>query len=201
MAALWDLAAVHLKSSDVCFRFNCWIRYNHRMSDFKSQVARHRDTLNRLHERIHATFKVRDRSEAHKRAWKKACSEFHGFQSDIDKYLEEVSAEAISEDKQIRQFVFDFLSVDPIYYRSGYEKERLLKLLKALDLTDREKAVLRKTIQRRIHNGALREFRRFCQLIPKIQTEDFIADLRTAARSTDADIARRAAFALDYVVD
>ena len=170
------------------------------MTDFKSQIARHRDTLNELHERIHATFKMRDRSEAHKQTWKEACSKFHGFQSEIDIYLDEVSAERVSEDKQIRQFVFDFLSVDPIYFRSGYEKERLLKLLKALDLTDGEKAVLRQIIRRRIRNGALREFRRFCQLIPRIQTDDFVAELRTTAQSNEEDIKRRAAFALEYVV-
>ena len=170
------------------------------MTDFKSHVVRHRDTLNELQERIHATFKERDRSEAHERAWKEACSDFHGFQSVIDIILDEISAEAVSEDKQTRQFVFDFLSVDPIYFRSGYEKERLLRMLKALDLTDNEKVVLRQIIQHRIRNGALREFRRFCQLIPKIQSDEFVAELREAAHSDDADIKRRAAFALEYVI-
>lgn len=170
------------------------------MSDFKSQIGHHRDKVNELYRCIHSTFGARDRSEAHKRAWEDACSEFHGFRSEIDTYMDEVSAEAISEDKQIRQFVFDFLSVDPIYFRSGYEKEYLLRLLKSLNLTDGEKAVLRQTILRRVRNGALREFRRFCQFIPKIGNDAFIAELRAEAKSTDAQIQRRAAFALKYVV-
>ncbi len=171
------------------------------MSDFKSQIARHRDKLNELHERIHTTSKVRDRSEAHKQTWEDACSEFHGFRSEIDNYFDEVSAETITEDNQIRQFVFDYLSVDPIYFRSGYEKENLLRLLKALDLTDEEKEVLRRTTLRRIRNGALREFRRFCQFIPKVQNDAFVGELRLEAKSSDVQVQRRAAFALEYVVD
>ena len=169
------------------------------MSDFKSQIARHRDKLNELRERIHSTFKVRDRSEAHKLTWEDACADFHSFRSEIDSYMDKVNFERLSKDTQIRQFVFDFLSVDPIYFRSGYEKEYLLKLLKSLDFIDEEKEVLRRTILRRVRNGALREFRRFCQLIPKIENETFVAELRNEAKSTDPQIQRRAAFALDYV--
>ena len=170
------------------------------MSDFKSQIARHRDKTNELHERIHSTFKVRDRSDAHKHAWKDACSEFRKFRSAIDSSLDGVSAEEILQDNQIRQRVFDFLHVDPIYFRSGYQKEKLLRLIKKLHLTDNEKTILRQTILRRVRNGALREFRRFCQLIPKIQNDAFVAELRLEAKSTDAQIQRRAAFALMYVV-
>jgi len=171
------------------------------MTDFKPQIASHRDTLNELLERIHTTYKMRDRSDKHHQAWAEACREFHSFQSEVDNLLEKVSADTVAEHKPLRKFVFDFISVDPIYFRSGYEKERLLKLLKPLDFTEHERAVLRQTILRRVSNGALREYRRFCQLIPKIQTDDFLAELRTAEQSTNNDISRRAAFALEYVVE
>lgn len=115
--------------------------------------------------------------------------------------MDEFNTEALMADKQIRQFVFDFLSVDPIYFRSGYEKEKLLRLLKSLELTDEEKTVLRQIILRRVRNGALREFRRFCQFIPKIEDDAFISELREQAKSTDEQVKRRAAFALDYVVE
>ncbi len=114
--------------------------------------------------------------------------------------MDKVSHTTVAEDEQTRRFVFDFLSVDPVYFRSGYEKERLLKVVKMLDLTEHEKAVLRQTIQRRIRNGALREFRRFCQLIPKIQSDDFTANLKTDAGSTDVNVRRRATFALAYII-
>ena len=97
------------------------------MPGFKSQIARHRDTLNELHKRIHSTFKVRDRSEAHNQARKDGCSAFLCFLSAVNDYMDGVSAEVISEDKKIRQLVFDFLSVDPIYFRSGYEKRDPVK--------------------------------------------------------------------------
>ena len=185
---------------NVFFRLGGKISYYLSMTDFKLQIARHRDTLNELHERIHATFKVRDRSEGHKRAWSEACSAFHSFSSEVDNLMDKVSHTTVAEDEQTRTFVFDFLSIDPVYFRSGYQKERLLKLVKVLHLTEHEKAVLRQTIQCRVRSGALREFRRFCQLIPKIQSDDFILDLKTGARSTDEAIRRRAAFALEYIV-
>lgn len=114
--------------------------------------------------------------------------------------MDTVCVETISADEQIRRFVFDFLPVDPIYYRSGYQKEKLLRFLKKLIITEEEKATLRHVILRRVRNGALREFRRFCQFIPEIQNDAFIAELRAGAASTDAQIQRRAAFALEYVV-
>ncbi len=169
------------------------------MKDFKSQILRHRDTLNELQRHIHATFKVRDHSAGKKQAWSEACRVFHIFESEIDKILENVNSKTVAEDKLLRKFVFDFISVDPIYFRSGYEKERLLKSVKFLEFTDHEKSVLRQTIQHRVNNGALREFRRFCQLIPKIQSDDFVFELKMAARSTNENIKRRAAFALDYI--
>ena len=196
-----DIAAVHRTRCDVRFRSIHMIGYVNGMADFKSEIARHRDKLNELHERIHSTFKIRDRSDGHRKDWEDACAAFHDFRSQIDHYIAGISAEAISQDRHIRQFVFDFLSVDPVFFRSGYEKENMLKLLKALDLSDEEQEVLRQTILRRVRNGALREFRRFCHLIPKIQNDVFISELRLAAKSTDAQIQRRAAFALGYVID
>jgi hypothetical protein len=171
------------------------------MSGFQSMIVHHADRLNELQERVHATFKERDRSESHTRAWKDACLEFHRLRTEVDKYTDGVTAEAMLRDKRIRQFVFDFLSVDPIYFRSGYEKERLLRALKSLELSEREKAVIRETILRRVRDGALREFRRFCQLVPRIQNDDFVSELRKRARSTDPQIRRRAAFALEYVAE
>jgi hypothetical protein len=194
-----DEAAVDQRGWDVCFCFHGNISYGAAMANFKSQIAHHRDKLNELHERIHSTFKVRERSESHRHRWEDACADFHNFRSEIDSYIDDVSAERLSEDKRIRQFVFDYLSVDPIYFRSGYQKENLLKLLKSLNLSDGEKDILRQTILRRVRNGALREFRRFCQLIPKIENDAFVDELRNEAKSTDAQIQRRATFALEYV--
>jgi hypothetical protein len=176
------------------------IDYTAAMPDFKSQILRHRDMVNELHGRIRASIGARDRSEAHERAWKAACAEFHGYRSEIHGYMDQVSAKTLAEGGPIRRFVFDYLHVDPMYFRSGYEKERLLRLLKSIELADEEKAVLRETILRRVRNGAFREFRRFCQLIPKLQDDAFVAELRAEAESADMPIRRRASFALHYTV-
>ncbi|MEZ5823311.1 MAG: hypothetical protein R3C97_00750 [Geminicoccaceae bacterium] len=168
--------------------------------NFKPEIIRHRDTLNELRERMAVTFRMRGRSEQHRQAWLDACKAFHGSRSAVDDRLDQVSRVMIAENRHMRKFVFDFLSVDPVFFRSGYRKERLLRMLKPLDLAEDEKAILRQIILRRVHTGALREFRLFCKLMPKIRTDEFLAELRTASRSADGNIKRRALFALGYAV-
>ncbi|MEM9342367.1 MAG: hypothetical protein AAGA87_04935 [Pseudomonadota bacterium] len=168
------------------------------MTGFKAQIARHRDAVNVAHARVRATVRTRDRSDADRGAWMEACREFHALRSEIEVYVERVSGEGLA-DPLLRRFVFDYLSVDPVYFRSGYQKERLLKAVKRLELTDEEAVVLRQTILRRVRTGALREFRHLCRLMPQVQTDEFVAELRAAAGGADDEIRRRAAFALTYV--
>jgi len=105
------------------------------------------------------------------------------------------------EDPLLRQFVFDFMSIDPMYFRSGYQKEKILRALKKIEFAEEERVILRQTILRRIRTNAHREFRHLCRLIPKVQTEDFISELSAAARSNDEYMRRRALVALEYTTD
>ncbi|SHG80631.1 hypothetical protein [Marivita hallyeonensis] len=168
------------------------------MPEYTSLIARHRDALNSLHGDVQVTFRTKTHSAKHEKDWKDACRAFQEFESEVDRILRTVNVQTICANEKIREFVFDFLSVDPIYFRSGYEKERLLRLLKPVKLTEFEKQTLRQIILRRIRTGALREFRKFCQMIPRIQTEDFLNDLRDAGHSGDQHVKRRARFALTY---
>jgi len=169
------------------------------MVQFKSTIARHRDVLNGLHARVYETFARRHRSQLHLTEWKDACAEFHRYSSDVDKLLDQCDAKELNLNPTLREFVFDYISVDPIYFGSGYAKEWLLRQVKRLKLTEPEKEILRQTIMRRVQRGALREFRRFCRIIPKITTQEFISELEAASRSKDAAIRHRALFALTYV--
>ena len=169
------------------------------MGYFESMIVRHSRSVNELHDLVNMTFAESRRQGTSRQKWQDACANFHRFRTEVNDFLEMISVHAIESDASLREFLFEYISVDPIYFRSGYEKERILQLLKRVDLTDNEKDVLRTTILRRVHRVALREFRRFCRLIPQIATDTFIDELVRASRSRDPNVRRRAIFALDYV--
>lgn len=169
------------------------------MASFKSQILRHERAVNAAKARVRETVALRTRSDADLRTWQEACRAFHAaFVGDLP-WPADLSPEGLGRDAEARAFVFDFLAVDPIYFRSGYIKETLLRQVKKIALTRKEEAVLRDAILRRVHGRAYREFRHFCRLIPNIQDAAFVSALRSAAGSEDAGIRRRAAFALRYV--
>lgn len=86
-----------------------------------------------------------------------------------------------------------------MYFRSGHTKEWLIRKVKPLDSDELEKAVIRNLIIGRVHNGAGREFKHFCRLIPSIQNRSFSDDLNHLSDTKDSGVAGRAGFALRYL--
>ena len=166
------------------------------MSTFKQMIARHRDRCNELHKRVHEAHSKSHLSDVKKEEWQKAARDFRSFESEVDVLLHQASSPSIVDDPSLREFAFDYLSVDPMYFNSGYAKENLLKSIKNLEFSEGEKEVLQQTILRRVKNGAYREFKHFCRRIPVIVSDEFEGALRSLAASKDDDIKRRALFAL-----
>ena len=100
---------------------------------------------------------------------------------------------------EAREFIFSYFAVDPVYFGSGYTKEWLIRKVKALDFDESEKAVIRNLIVSRIHKGAMREFKHFCRLIPRIQNKSFSDDLNHLSDTKDSNVSSRARFALRYL--
>jgi len=164
------------------------------MTATENQIRAYEADINRLQEAIHVAYNLRAHSDAHHAA----CREFHGFQSVVSTSLERIDKEGLSADVDLRAFAFRYLAVDPYYFRSGYAKQDLLRLIKRLSLTADEREVLQELIIRRIQTRALREFRALCRCIPLLASEAFYADVLAAAQDDDRAVARRAAFALGY---
>ena len=169
------------------------------MARFKSVISQHRDRCNELHSKVHATFLRCKKSEQSKAEWQTACRDFREFRTEVDDLLEKVDTQSIETEPSIREFVFDYISIDPVYFGSGYAKERLLSQLKKVKLSDDEKEIFRRTILQRVKNGAYREFKHYCRFIPQIASESFIEDLHSASCSHDESIQSRAKFALNYL--
>ena len=75
----------------------------------------------------------------------------------------------------------------------------LVKFVKRLKFTASEKKIIRDLIIRRIENGGRREFKKFCQLIPRVQTSEFELELTELSTEKSPRVARRAEIAKSYL--
>ena len=152
-----------------------------------------------LHQDLREAVKVRDQSPSRREAWRRAALNFNNYRSEVDDYLSKIQDADIDGWQEGREFVFCYFAVDPIYFRSGHTKEWLIRKVKALDFDESEKAVIRDLIIGRVHKGAMREFKHFCRLIPRIQTKNFSDSLHQLSNTKDRAVSCRAKFALRYL--
>jgi hypothetical protein len=169
------------------------------MPNYKEPILRHEKEVNRLHSELKNAVKYRDRSPSFRESWIRAAAEYRNHHSFVDDWIQDIRNSEISDWADARDFVFQFLEVDPIYNNSGYAKELMVQKIKACRLSEKEAAILRALIIKRIQTYAWRDFRRFCQLIPRIQNADFIDTLTHYAQVKDRDVSRRAKFAIQYL--
>ena len=169
------------------------------MPNYKDSILRHEKEVNRLHGAIHETVKHRDKSPSLREKWIRAANEYRSYHSSIDDWLEQVRNSDIANWADARDFIFQYLQIDPIYNNSGYAKEMIVQKIKKCELSEQEKQILRTLIIGRIRSVAWRDFRRFCQLIPRIHNKAFVDEISVYAESKDKSVSRRATFAMKYI--
>ena len=100
-------------------------------------------------------------------------------------------------DVALRERVFAYLDADPMHFRSGYIKQKLLRQVKRWRLSHDERAILRDLVLRRVRGPAYREFREVCRTIPAIADDRLRTDLEALSRDRNKWVRQRARFALD----
>lgn len=137
---------------------------------------------------------------AHKfRDWERATERFRTYKSDLDPLIEQSwpsSGELV--DPHLRGFMFDYVEVDPQFFRSGYIMEKVLQRIKKLSLTREEKSKLQVLLLNRIQHRAMRNFRHICRMVPLVESPGFKETVAGLAASVDPSIRHRAMFALSY---
>lgn len=161
------------------------------------QILKNAQMLVQKNELIHKTFKNRDKN---RHAWENACKDFHdsydalAFPDGLAKELELLKTgnlHAISS-------AIIYLEADPYFHRSGYIKQKLVRLLKKSPLTHDQKEQLREVIIKAIHENGRREFVEYCRLARVIQNELLIKRIQDIAHSAhDEFIIARAKQLLD----
>lgn len=154
---------------------------------------------NALRHALQAAFLLKDQSPLKRRDWKLAAKRFHNRHSALDPLIESCSyGDQHSITPEQREFMFDYIAVDPQFFRSGYIMERILRRAKRLSLAAVEKRTMQKLLLGRVRVKAFRNFRDVCRLIPKIADAGFQAEIEDLTNSRDAGTRQRATFALKY---
>lgn len=163
---------------------------------------KHAREVNAAHDELHAAFaRVVDRNnkdDPRTQRWLTAIEVFRAAQARAyPEALRQVADGELPASELSTNMMLDFIEADPVFYRSGYLKEKVSKQLKKRDLSAVEAQRLRQIIiaavlrfQRR------REFLYYCHAAPRVESEGFRHDLEALERSDEAGVRRRANWVL-----
>jgi hypothetical protein len=90
-----------------------------------------------------------------------------------------------------------FLEANPWYFRSGYHKANILKMLRKHPLSDDQFARMRKVVLERVGGRPVREMRAYVRFAPKVSTPEFEAEIVNIAENANREAARHAQWVLD----
>lgn len=170
------------------------------MGCYISEIEKLAETRNALKEAVGATSQARHQSVLKYRDWEIAAAKFLNHASPLDPLIAACYDNAQTTiTPNLREFMFDYIAVDPQFFRSGYLMERILRRVKRLDLSAEEKTIIRSLLLNRTKHKALRNYRHICRLLPLIADAEIKTELEELSRSQNAGIRHRARFALSYL--
>ena len=155
--------------------------------------------LEALHQRIHEAARRRAEGPEQRTAAEEASRTFFarydqlafpgGLNSQFE-LLKAGSAEAI-------EMAIRYLEADPWYFRSGYHKADMLRLLRKHPLNEDQNSRLRRLILLRVRGRHVRETRDYCRFAPKVTNPDFEAEIRDIAAHSNRIASRHAQWVID----
>ena len=153
--------------------------------------------LRELHADVHSTYarrhegkhsrKIRDRKGW--TDWHEACERCRNSYDDLafPGGLERAMALLKKKDNCIIELSVQFLEADPWFYRSGYLKEDIIRVLRQVPLSMDQRMRLQKVIVARIQSpNTPREFRWYCRLAPYVSDSNFETYVATFAGQSDS---------------
>lgn len=143
---------------------------------------------NAHHKAIHSTYVCRGQGPKAWKAWEDATSAWHAQRYPTDKlWDDEFLAGLRTSDRQTIEEAILYLEVDPWYFRAGYLKERLIRGLKAANLTERDRMRLRNVIWNVASGKNRREYRNYCSLAKVVGDADLISILEDVSPERDQE--------------
>ncbi|MGA9980546.1 MAG: hypothetical protein WBQ08_18140 [Candidatus Sulfotelmatobacter sp.] len=165
------------------------------MNVFEANAAE----LEKLRERVDDMFRERSKSPEHTAAWQEAARAFSteydklAFPGGLSREFELLRAgDATAIEMAIR-----FLDANPRFFRSGYYKVDILKLLRKHPLSDEQCDRMRKVILERVRDRPVREMRAYARFAPKVSTPQFEAEMANISENANCHAARHAQWVID----
>jgi hypothetical protein len=90
-----------------------------------------------------------------------------------------------------------FLEADPRFYRSGYAKSDVIRGVKRVQLTPRQRRRLQDVVLKDVDEGFRREFRDYCRLARHVQTPDWLLEMEERIISFNQGRATRAKWIME----
>jgi len=123
---------------------------------------------------------------------------FHASRNAIDRIV----SNALADAKQGRygQFamLFAYLDIPGRYFRSGYQRTEIWRLLKQLPLDEAQSAILRRIILHQVETAGP-EFKDATKVAPSVSSPDFYREVQQLCESDRDYVSRRADRLLMYI--
>lgn len=155
---------------------------------------------NRHLERIHSTVLRRHESDRAWQEWEEAALAWHAQRYPTERLWEDAFLTDLRASQRLAiEEAILYLEVDPWYFRSGYLKERLIRGLKAAELTGRDRRRLRNVIWRVAGGKNRREYRNYCSLAAVVGDADLIQSLEEITPERDLAAKGKFSYLLRYL--
>lgn len=174
--------------------------YENGMPSFDFQ--KHAKEVNAAHDELHAAFALvanrNDEDDPRTKRWRTAINAFRAaLARAYPEALRQVADGKSPASELSTNMMLDFIEADPVFYRSGYLKEKVLRQLKKQEFSEEEAERLRRSILAVVlHTGGRREFLYYCRAAPQVASDAFRRNLETLERSDDAGVRLRANWVL-----
>lgn len=166
------------------------------MDKYRVLIEQESKIMAGLHQRVHETYRDRGRNL---KAWKKACSEFRSYSSKINPFIIQIFNESEYTSEELKEFTITFLELDPMFFRSGYIKEEILRKLKRSKLNNKQIERLIYVLECAVENKGTREFRRYCRFAQSISNQKFLNYLNNVYKYGEGKRRSRAELMLSYI--
>jgi hypothetical protein len=156
------------------------------------------DAQAEVHAACGAVVDPRDESDPRTQRWLKAIEAFHlTCEQAYPETLRQFDKGHLPVSEVDTGDILDFLEADPVFYRSGYVKQKLLKDLKRRKLEASEIARIQAIILGIVcQPDHRREFTDYCKVAVAVADEDFRKRLQKLASGRETRIATRAGWML-----